>query len=289
MCKSPVTIKHEGKEMEVFCGKCLYCRIRHRSEWAMRCLHELGYWDRASFVTLTYQDSCLPQFGSLQKRDLQLFFKRLRKNLNGRKIKYFACGEYGSKTMRPHYHLILFGVGLQQDDKEAVMVSWPYADWTVPAIRRKAFGLVEYDSIRYVAQYVDKKYNNALEEQMYSDFNLETPFRLLSRGIGLNFCLDNAEQITNLGYITLNGFKRSIPRYYMKKLDLDSSLLKDYAIEADIALVEKATGLSYTSKELYNTLDSNLIYKYQCFILDSRKQVELNLKHKIMLKQRDNF
>lgn len=47
----------------------------------------------------------------LRKHDLQLFFKRLRKNLSyygEEKIRYFACGEYGPVHFRPHYHFLLF-------------------------------------------------------------------------------------------------------------------------------------------------------------------------------------
>jgi hypothetical protein len=43
------------------------------------------------------------------KRDLQLFFKRLRKAYPDVKLRYFACGKYGEQFARPHYHVILFG------------------------------------------------------------------------------------------------------------------------------------------------------------------------------------
>lgn len=47
----------------------------------------------------------------LSKRDVQLFLKRLRKYVykNTReRLRYFIVGEYGPKTYRPHYHLLLF-------------------------------------------------------------------------------------------------------------------------------------------------------------------------------------
>ncbi|AXB22553.1 replication initiation protein [Lynx canadensis associated microvirus CLP 9413] len=49
---------------------------------------------------------------TLAKRDFQLFMKRLRKAFPDQKIRYFAAGEYGSETFRPHYHAILFGLKL---------------------------------------------------------------------------------------------------------------------------------------------------------------------------------
>ena len=47
---------------------------------------------------------------NLEPRDLTLFMKRLRKRIGKRKIRFFAVGEYGDKSQRPHYHLILFGL-----------------------------------------------------------------------------------------------------------------------------------------------------------------------------------
>lgn len=47
----------------------------------------------------------------LSKLDLQRFFKRFRKELNkytDEKVRYYACGEYGPRTFRPHYHGLLF-------------------------------------------------------------------------------------------------------------------------------------------------------------------------------------
>lgn len=64
-----------------------------------------------AFVTLTYSDDNMPDKGSLVPRDLQLFLKRFRKAIAPHKVRYFAVGEYGDETWRPHYHLALFGFG----------------------------------------------------------------------------------------------------------------------------------------------------------------------------------
>ena len=60
------------------------------------------------------------------------------------------------KTERPHYHLIIYGLGLNIEDRTLIMDAWPYCDWSNSHIRNKSFGLVEPDSVRYVAQYIDK-------------------------------------------------------------------------------------------------------------------------------------
>lgn len=73
-------------------------------------------------LTLTYDTGHLPQNGSLVKKDLTDFWKRLRYRLRRDKkvtdLKYFACGEYGDNYGRPHYHAILFGWDFPDDDKE---------------------------------------------------------------------------------------------------------------------------------------------------------------------------
>lgn len=86
---------------------------------------ELQYHDSSYFVTLTYDDLHVPKSYypdpetgeahtsfTLCKRDFQLWMKRLRKKFSDDKIRFFACGEYGGQTKRPHYHVIVFGLHL---------------------------------------------------------------------------------------------------------------------------------------------------------------------------------
>ena len=104
-CTSPVRLRHLSPSLYpdgllVPCGKCLACRIAKRTEWAMRMLHELSDYDDAVFVTLTYDEDHIPSNQSLKKSDLQKWFKRVRKEIEPKKIRYFACGEYGEKRCR---------------------------------------------------------------------------------------------------------------------------------------------------------------------------------------------
>ena len=91
------------------CGKCLDCKLDYGRQWAIRCLHEKKMHERSCFITLTYDNNNLPNPPTVAKEELQKFFKRLRKKLVKEKIRYFACGEYGSQNFRPHYHAIIFG------------------------------------------------------------------------------------------------------------------------------------------------------------------------------------
>lgn len=256
-CTNPITIKGnlDPKEfpngLKVPCGKCIACRIKKRTEWSVRMLHELNYHKANSFITLTYSDEHLPGDGSLKKRDLQLFFKRLRKELakDNRVIKYFACGEYGDLTNRPHYHSILFGCGLSIEDRNIVMRNWNYTDWSVEEIKNNSFGIAEQDSIRYVAQYIDKKLTGDKANEVYKSQGREPVFRLLSNGIGLRHCLDNPHYSDNL-YITVNGIKMTIPRYYIEKLDIDKKELKEYSLNNELDYIEDLTSERVTTAEL---------------------------------------
>lgn len=64
--------------------------------------------ETSSFVTLTYSDDAIPHDLSLNPKHIQDWLKRLRKAVSPEKIRYFAVGEYGDQTERPHYHLALF-------------------------------------------------------------------------------------------------------------------------------------------------------------------------------------
>lgn len=111
------------------CGQCVGCKITKTKEWAIRCVHEASLYSENCFLTLTYNDECMPKDGSLHKPDFQNFMKRFRKQYQGTDavdreiidkhtgevttythypIRFFHCGEYGSNKDRPHYHACVF-------------------------------------------------------------------------------------------------------------------------------------------------------------------------------------
>lgn len=50
-------------------------------------------------------------YALLYYRDIQLFLKRIRKHIfkyYGEKIRFYVIGEYGTKSLRPHWHCLLF-------------------------------------------------------------------------------------------------------------------------------------------------------------------------------------
>lgn len=56
------------------------------------------------------------QFNSVRKEDVQKWLKRGRDKLarQGKEFTYFITSEYGPRTLRPHYHGVLFGVTAEE-------------------------------------------------------------------------------------------------------------------------------------------------------------------------------
>lgn len=252
----------------------------------MRCLHELTQYDDSIFVTLTYDDAHLPSNASLVKSDLQKFYKRLRKALNDRKIRYFACGEYGDTTQRPHYHSIIFGLSLSLEDRQLVMDAWPYCDWTNPHIRNKSFGLAEHDSISYVAQYVDKKFSGDLAEEEYVKKNREPVFKLSSLGIGRGYCDSYADQLRANGSINYRGTTVTLPRYYLDRLGIPSDLHRDEILDDERDMVDRLVGVRATMDELYMTAKPDQVRQLQERVQSGKVQHNRNLEARAALKSK---
>lgn len=122
---------------------------------------EAAQYEHNTFVTLTYSDDHCPGDGSVSPRELSGFVKRLRKSLPY-KIRYFGCGEYGDKSERPHYHLIIFGFagcqfGTTRAGKDTCCSQCALVDaaWGRGKI---LLGTVSEQSAAYVAGYIIKKY-----------------------------------------------------------------------------------------------------------------------------------
>lgn len=217
MCLKPVWVASQSIWAD--CGHCRACRAKRRHIWTLRLTHESAeYGHKALLVTLTYNNEHLPQgFYSrptLYKRHLQLFFKRLRKNLGGSGVfKYYACGEYGAKTQRPHYHIVFLGLDMTHAD--LIFKTWGMCDsqgYNVSQIR----GAGAY---AYAAGYVAKKLGVHYNANSFEFLGIEPEFQLQSIGIGKRFALRDPYMKKN-GYLRIKGKKVIPPRYYRKLLNL---------------------------------------------------------------------
>lgn len=236
VCIKPITLPNG---ITVPCGHCMSCRVNYTSAWKLRLLYELSNWDKALFLTLTYDDEHLPDDLSIHKKELSAFFKRLRSELDydGKgKIKYYACGEYGEKggliqngihagkfVKRPHYHAIVFGLSpYSEEDKDYIINAWQHrcSDWQFDRSRgkKRAIQPVCSEDIGYVTGYVQKKLSGDMGKEAYGD--KEHPFSLMSKGLGLDFALQNADRLRQNGFTYMNGHKICLPRYYRDKLGI---------------------------------------------------------------------
>jgi hypothetical protein len=225
-CRTPTQIVNKrpdlipGKYQYVPCGDCIYCHHSRVNDWVFRLNQESKEHSLLSFATLTYEQAPATAIGldTLDKRDIQLFFKRLRKNASkisqrNVKIKYFLVGEYGTITNRPHYHAIIFGA-----TNNEVENAWKgyYNDDTAAINGHVYFGQVEGNSIAYCAKYFESRWQpiNDLDDR-------EKPSSLMSKNLGLNFI---TPQMVNYFHNTLtptlkiDGHWQSLPRYYRDRI-----------------------------------------------------------------------
>lgn len=182
------------------CGNCAGCKIEHAAQWTMRSYHESSLFSDNCFITLTYSPEKLPLRGGVSVLDdehLSDFWKRLRKHNKGfteiedystgkwsKPIRYVACGEYGDKLGRPHYHASLFNFNFT----DLVQFGWskPIRGfksvplYTSPTLEKLwGHGYVNVapfnaNTAAYVARYVMKKINGKAAEQHYRHFDLGT-------------------------------------------------------------------------------------------------------------------
>lgn len=266
-CLRPYQLNHHLYDYYTFvpCGKCVMCKRERQKDWVTRLMNELttnkGY---SWFITLTYNDEHLPDRGELCHRDVQLYLKRVRK-LSGDKIKYFLCGEYCPTSYRPHYHLILFHQRI--DTYDILRKEWIDKGFV-------NFGTVGIKSCRYVLKYIDKQMEL---KWFYEMNNLTPPYQRMSKGIGEEY-LKKYEDSMYKGYIIVDGKKRRIPRYYIKK-SKTLSVLRELSISERLTTKE---GLS--DRLIYNSIinDREELVKVHSEI----KQLEKNLRTQSQNKKR---
>jgi len=257
------------RDISVPCGHCAFCLATRKSDWSTRLEYESKKWFTKKFITLTYADAHLHWkngISQLKKSHLQDFFKRLRKQ--GHRLRYYAVGEYGSQTYRPHYHVILFGE-IPDDD---IRGKWPHGDVHI--------GFVNQASIAYCLKYIV----NGRAVGMRN--GRELPFALMSRrpGLGDNYVtpamVDWHRGICfkdHKNYTVVDGQKRHLPRYY--KLKIFSAIDRVRIAVRD----QKAAELSlrkylYAHRHLPNPLEYR---KEQLHIAAQRvrNKTKLNLTH----------
>lgn len=230
--------------VELPCNNCIFCKLSHSRNMAIRCTHEASLHSQNSFLTLTYNDSHLPPNRFLDYSRPVRFMRDLRAwhtyyckthSLPWSSIRSFGCAEYGAKYARPHYHLCLFGFDFP--DKIPFHSSSSHKLYTSPILSSlwpdgfSLIGSLTFESAAYVARYVTKKISGKMAPSHY-----ETPDsltgELLQRPPERSICVSSRpalgkswfQQFSSDVYpsdeVIVRGHPSLPPKYYDRLLEV---------------------------------------------------------------------
>lgn len=206
--------------LQVPCGYCILCREEQARQTAVRIYHEALSHEQNSFVTLSYTDAHMPEHGSLRYEDLVKFHKRLRKALGG--LRHYSVGEYGDKSMRPHYHACIFGHAFMED---AIRIRDEPPLWTSPMLERMwglgnvAVGALNFETAKYTASYVTKKLRSQqryvrIDETSGELIAVQQPRAFMSDNLGKDWWINWNQQLRDHDHVIINGTPQKPPKAY---------------------------------------------------------------------------
>jgi len=266
-CYTPYSVDVKYKKYLVPCGRCPSCRHRRVNEWVFRLMQEDEVSVTSHFVTLTYNTDHVPispnGFMTLDKADLQKYFKRLRKLLpkDNYKVRYYAVGEYGGKTTRPHYHMIIFNV----PDENMFFDAWHIDGIPLGSVH---VGKVSGNSIAYTMKYMEKPKRKPLHNRD----DRKPEFCLMSKGIGQTYVHDQSidyhnQDISRLYVVKPDGRKVAMPRYYRKMIyDEDAIKAQPDLVVTAMHLAEQKARYRHTGALSYDeTVESEKLNRWKKF------------------------
>lgn len=281
------------EEIQLPCGQCIGCRLDYSREWADRIMLESTLWENSWFVTLTYSEEFVPikqvinketgeliEGKTLVPEHLTKFMKDLRRyykyHYDQVNIRFYACGEYGGQTERPHYHLCVFNLPLF--DLEPFFLNAQhdqiYKCATIEKIWGKGIisvGKLTWNSAAYVARYMLKKQKGDGASWYYQSKGQLPEFTRMSRrpGIGAMYYEGHKEDIyKNDEIVVLMGKRpRAVkpPKYFDRLYDLESP-------EA-MAAIKEARGEAARRKEAAADKQSTL-YPWERLEIQERAKKE---------------
>lgn len=222
--------------IQIPCGKCIGCRMDYSRSWADRMTyHVIGKEDSSYFITLTYDDDHLDDLPHSDNYDLYAleydhmsdFIKKLRNKFRGCNIDYYYSGEYGDQQFRPHFHMIVYNLPLDDlgfwktnDNGDPI-----YTSELIHSLWQKGICSVSpynWRTAAYTARYVEKKRDGRLMAE-YEAVGLTPEKCRCSRrpGIAHDYYMEHYEDIWRNNGLNVDRTVNSkghlgIPRYFRK-------------------------------------------------------------------------
>lgn len=270
----------KNNETKIGCGQCIGCRLEYSRQWANRITLEAKKYkpNECWFLTLTYDDEHVPigqavnqktgevkQSLTLNKEDLTLFMKRLRYyyqyHYNHDGIRFYAAGEYGDTTKRPHYHICIFNMPIHTELIRVKENELGQRIWTNKEIEKlwgKGFIAIAHQSwetAAYTARYMLKKQKGQDSEWYYKSLGIIPEFTQMSRkpGIAREYYDENSRKIYENDEIILRKGEKTYqikpPRYYDKLYDIDNhDMMEEIKLNRRLnAAIREKNELSRTS------------------------------------------
>lgn len=160
------------------------------------------------FITLTYSDEHLSMTSSglptLNPKDLQDWLKRFRKAILPLRVRYYAVGEYGDDSQRPHYHVAMFNYPVCERGNSSYTryrstscCQWCDRVRDTWGLGQVYLGDLSVHSAQYVAGYVTKKMTSEKDPRLNGRYP-EFARMSLRPGIGADALHDVASVLLGL-------------------------------------------------------------------------------------------
>lgn len=302
MCRNPY-----NKGMHLYpCGQCMPCRVNRKREWTHRIMLEAGLYSDNAFISLTYADQNLPLTSdglpTLDPKNLQDWLKRFRREIAPLKVRFYACGEYGEISQRPHYHAIVFNYpsckyGKSRYSKlysrccsqcDIVLDTWGKG--------LVYLGAVETESAQYVCGYVTKKMTSKEDMRLNGRY---PEFARMSRkpGIGYDAMHDVASAVMQFDLVAAQGDVPSALRHGSRIMPIGRYLRRELrnmvgeernAPQATLDKMEEELRALYEAASVNPTSPAmrQFIFKESAVDASTQKVRQMEVKQKIFKKRK---
>lgn len=243
-----------------------------------------------AFATLTYSEENLPHDLSVRPAEISGFIKRLR--ARGVRVRYFAAGEYGDDSFRPHYHAALFGLPTcdwgttRKKDSCCPQCTLIHETWGLGQIM---LGTLSPESMAYVAGYINKKMTREFDPRLEGR-RPEFARMSLRPGIGAGMMHDLASTLMEHGLdrklVDVPAFLRHgtvmwpLGRYLRRKLRV--YIGRD--INAPLEAIQEQKASLHPLRQA--AFDASIPFKTAILETTLGRRIQIEARHKLRKKAR---